>query len=107
MSGDLNRILSQIDMVDPRVATILRAMSGMERLPLAHDLWELMRDRLTTFLRSYHPEWDKAELQRHVADWLLHGSLAAFTAPHPALSPEGRGTRNAEGRGMLGPEERG
>ena len=99
MSGDLNRILSQIDMVDPRVATILRAMSGMERLRLAHDLWELTRDRLAAFLRSYHPEWDKAELQRRVADWLLHGSLAAFTAPHPALSPEGRG--------MRGPEERG
>ena len=80
-----------IAMVDSRVAAILRNMSGMERLRLAHEMWALTRERLTVFLRSHHPEWDEAELQRRVADWLLHGSLAAFVAPHPALSPEGRG----------------
>ncbi len=83
--------MSQIGMVDSRVAEILRRMSGMERLRLAHEMWQLTRERLTTFLRSHHPEWDEAELQRRVADWLLHGSLAAFLAPHPALSPLGRG----------------
>jgi hypothetical protein len=86
-------------MVDPRVAEILRRMSGMERLRLAHEMWKLTRDRLTVFLRAHHPEWDEAELQRSVADWLLNGSLAAFVAPHPALSPEGRGMRAPEGRG--------
>jgi len=91
MSDDLIRDVSRTDMVDLRVAAILRAKSGMERLRLAHEMWQLTRDRLTAFLRSYHPEWDEAELQRRVADWLLHGSLAAFVAPHPALSPEGRG----------------
>ena len=91
MSDDLIRDVSRTDMVDLRVAAILRAKSGMERLRLAHEMWQLTRDRLTAFLRSYHPEWDEAELQRRVADWLLHGSLAAFVAPHPALFPEGRG----------------
>jgi len=91
VSDDLIRDVSRTDMVDLRVAAILRAKSGMERLRLAHEMWQLTRDRLTAFLRSYHPEWDEAELQRRVADWLLHGSLAAFVAPHPALSPEGRG----------------
>jgi hypothetical protein len=91
VSDDLNRDVSRTDMIDAQVAAILRAKSGMERLRLAHEMWELTRDRLTAFLRSYHPEWDKAELQRRVADWLLHGSLAAFVAPHHALSPEGRG----------------
>ena len=91
MSDDLIRDVSRTDMVDLRVAAILRAKSGMERLRLAHEMWQLTRDRLTAFLRSYHPEWDEAELQRRVADWLLHGSLAALVAPHPALSPEGRG----------------
>ena len=97
MSDDLIRDVSRTDMVDSRVAAILRAKSGMERLRLAHEAWELTRDRLTAFLRSYHPEWDKAELQQHVADWLLHGSLAAFVAPHPALSPEGRGMQDERG----------
>jgi len=91
VSGDSIPDMSHIGMVDPRVAEILRRMPGMERLRLAHEMWVLTRDRLTAFLRSHHPKWDKAELQRRVADWLLHGSVAAFVAPHPALSPEGRG----------------
>jgi hypothetical protein len=85
--------MSHIGMVDPRVVEILRGMSGMERLRIAHEMWELTRDRLSTFLRSHHPEWAEAELQSRVADWLLHGSMAAFVAPHPALSPEGRGMK--------------
>jgi hypothetical protein len=91
VSGNSNPDISQIGMVDPRVVEILRRMSGMERLRLAHEMWQLTRERLTKFLRSHHPEWDEAELQRRVADWLLHGSLAAFLAPHPALTPKERG----------------
>ena len=83
--------MSQIGMVDPRVAEILRRMSGVERLRLAHEMWQLTRERLITFLRTHHPEWDETQLQSRVADWLLHGPLATFVAPHPALSPEGRG----------------
>jgi len=81
------------------MARVLAAKSGMERLRIAHEIWELTRNRLTAFLGSHHPEWDEVELQRRVTVWLLHGSVAAFVAPHPALSPEGRG--------MRGPEERG
>ena len=91
MSVYANPDMSQIGMVDSRVAEILRHMSEMERLRIAHEMWALTRDRLTAFLRSHHPEWDEAELRRRVADWLLNGSVAAFLAPHPALSPEGRG----------------
>jgi len=98
MSGDPNPGISQIAMLDSRVVEILRRMSGMERFRIAHEMWALTRDRLTAFLRSHHPDWAEAELQRSVAHWLLHGSMAAFVVPHPALSPEGRG--------MRGPEER-
>ena len=91
MSKNLNPDMRSIGMVDPQVVEILRGMSGMERLRIAHEMWELTRNRLTEFLRSHHPEWHEAELGQRVADWLLHGSMAAFVVPHPALSPEGRG----------------
>jgi Rv0078B-related antitoxin len=107
VSRDSHPDMSRIDVVDPRVVEILRRMSGMDRLRLAHEMWQLTRERLTTFLRSHHPEWDEAELRLRVADWLLNGSVAAFVAPHPALSPEGRGMWGAEGRGLWEPEERG
>jgi hypothetical protein len=38
-----------IQAVDPVVARALRSMSGMERLRLGHESWELARDRLTAY----------------------------------------------------------
>lgn len=74
MSDDLYHDVSRTDMVDSRVAAVLRAKPGRERLRLAHEEWTLARERLTVFLRSRHPEWDATELQRRVADRLSRGS---------------------------------
>ena len=54
-------------MVDSRVAAILRAKSGMERLRLAHEAWELAQARLTVFIAAKHPEWDQHQVQAAVA----------------------------------------
>jgi hypothetical protein len=54
-------------MVDSRVAAILRAKSGMERLRIAHEAWELARARLTAFIAAKHPEWDRQQIQAAVA----------------------------------------
>ncbi len=51
----------------PAVVRILRAKSGMERLRLAHEAWELARDRLTAFLQATHPDWTSDRIQREVA----------------------------------------
>ena len=67
-------LLRQIEMVDDRMADILRAKSGMERLRLAHEAWELARERLTAFLAARHPEWNREEVLREVARRLLHES---------------------------------
>lgn len=57
----------QIEIVDQDVATVLRAKSGMERLRLAHEAWELARDRLTAFFSARRPEWAPEEVQRQDA----------------------------------------
>jgi len=64
---DLNRNVWRTDMVDSRVAAILRAKSGMERLRLAHEAWELAHARLTAFLAAKHPEWGRQQIQAAVA----------------------------------------
>jgi hypothetical protein len=56
-----------IERLDPEVARILRAKSGMERLRLAHEAWELARDRLTAYCRATHPDWSEEQVRREVA----------------------------------------
>ena len=73
MSGGEPGRVSRIEMVDSRVAAILRRKSGMERLKLAHEEWALTRARLIAFLTTRHPDWDAAEVEREVAKRLLGG----------------------------------
>jgi hypothetical protein len=55
------------DRLHPDVVRILRGMSGMERLRLAHEAWELARDRLTAFVGAVHPDWTPERVAREVA----------------------------------------
>jgi len=58
---------ASIERLDPKVAKILRGKSGMERLRLAHEAWELARDRLTAFVLARHPDWAPDQVRREVA----------------------------------------
>lgn len=64
----------QIEVVDPVTAGVLRAMSGPQRLRMAHYMWVLTRDRLTAYLRYTRPEWDEARIRREVARRLSGGT---------------------------------
>lgn len=57
----------RFERLHPDVVKRLRAMSGMERLRLAHEAWELARDRLTAFFHAAHPDWAPDRIQREVA----------------------------------------
>ena len=60
----------RIERLDPEVARILRGKSGMERLRLAHEAWELARDRLTAFLQGKHPDWTSEQIRQEVVSRL-------------------------------------
>jgi hypothetical protein len=68
------RDLSRLSVVHSRVADALRAKSGAERLRLAHESWELARDRLTAYLAAQHPEWSRRRVETDVAKRLLGDS---------------------------------
>ena len=73
--------IEPIAAVHPEVARALRAKSGMDRLRMAHETWEMVRDRLTVFLAARHPLWSREEVQRLVARRLLDDSGRAATPP--------------------------
>ncbi len=66
--------LRRLDIVDHDVASVLRSKSGVERLRIAHEAWELARVRLAAFLSAQHPEWDEKEVRREVAKRLSRES---------------------------------
>lgn len=61
---------TRIERLDPTVVRILRAKSGMERLGLAHEAWELARERLGAYCAARHPDWSPERIQREVASRL-------------------------------------
>ena len=67
--------MSRIEAVHPEVARALRAMSGMERLRLAHETWELTRERLGAYLAARHPDWRQDQIEKEVARRLLGDDL--------------------------------
>ena len=73
--------MDRIEAVHPEVARALRAISGMQRLHLAHETWELTRDRLAAYLAARHPTWPQEEVGRQVARRFLGESGRAATLP--------------------------
>jgi hypothetical protein len=68
--GDRPIGLTRVEPLHPTVARILRTKSGMERLRLAHEAWELARERLSAFCAARHPDWSPEQIQREVASRL-------------------------------------
>jgi len=71
---DVVRDPSAVGAVSREVAAILRDKSGMERLRLAHEAWELARARLMAFMAAGHTEWDDSTVRREAARRLLRDS---------------------------------
>ena len=64
--------VGRIESVDREMANVFRAKSGVERLRIAHEAWELARDRLAAFFRARHPELHEEEVRKLVAKRLAH-----------------------------------
>jgi hypothetical protein len=77
----LDIVISRIEAVHPEVARALRAKSGMERLRLGHETWELTRQRLAAYLTVRHPDWRPHEIDREIARRLLGDTGAAAPIP--------------------------
>ena len=73
--------IEKVEAVHPEVARALRARSGMERLRLAHEEWEMARDRIALYLAARHPGWSQLEIQQQVARRLLDDSGRTASPP--------------------------
>ncbi len=63
------------EVVDDRMAEILRRKTPQERLAIMAGLWRLARRLVTASVRMMHPEWEEAEIRREVARRMSHGAV--------------------------------
>jgi Rv0078B-related antitoxin len=63
------------EVLDDRMAAILRTKTPAQRLAIAFDLWSFARMTIRRNLGRQHPEWSEAELVREVARRMSHGAV--------------------------------
>jgi len=64
----------RIEMIDDRMAEVLRKKSPLDRLRIGFSLWESARAVMGAHLGKLHPEWSEAEIQREVSRRLLNAA---------------------------------
>jgi hypothetical protein len=65
----------QVEVIDDRVAEILKRNTPAERLRIGFDMWISARNMLLSHIQNIHPEWSQQEVEREVARRLLHGCI--------------------------------
>jgi hypothetical protein len=87
MMGQPRSVPPRLDAVDPDMAKVFEAKSGMDRLRIAHEAWRQARERLMAFLAAEHPEWGALELSPKFADALISNGLVRSTPPFSEKVP--------------------
>jgi hypothetical protein len=64
-----------IEVVDDRVAEILREKTPAQRLAIADGLWRFAREMIHDILTQEHPDWDESMIRREVARRMSHGAF--------------------------------
>lgn len=65
----------QIEVVDGRMAEVLRRKTPAERIAIGFSLWTSAHKILTSHLKTAHPDWDEHHVQEEVAKRLSHGAI--------------------------------
>lgn len=71
----MDRGLITFEIVDDRVAEILRKKTPAERLAIADGMWRFARDMIHAIISREHPDWPEDEIRRQVARRMSHGAF--------------------------------
>jgi hypothetical protein len=71
----MERTVRTVEIVDERVAEILRKKTPAERLAIADGLWRFAREMIHAIIAREHPDWSEDEIRRQVARRMSHGAF--------------------------------
>jgi hypothetical protein len=64
----------QIEVIDDRVAEIIKAKSGRERLNMVWEAWAFFEKRIRLYLKDIHPEWTEEQVRKEIVKRVTHGT---------------------------------
>jgi hypothetical protein len=64
-----------IEVIDDAMAEVLKKKTPPERLMIAFQMCRSVRKQLIHYIRTTHPDWDEAVVQKEVIKRLSHGAL--------------------------------
>jgi hypothetical protein len=73
--GSMDSRIQKMEIVDDRVAEILRSKTPAERLAIADGMWWFARRMIREIVAREHPDWSEAEINRQVARRMSHGAF--------------------------------
>jgi hypothetical protein len=65
----------QVEVIDDRMAEVLKSKTPAERLRIGFNMWVSARRMLLSHIQHTHPDWSQLQVEREVAGRFLHGSL--------------------------------
>ncbi|MFH0889449.1 MAG: hypothetical protein V1871_09615 [Planctomycetota bacterium] len=66
---------NQIEVIDDRMADVLKRKTPAERLNIGFGLWHSTTVLLTSFIKSLHPKWDEKMIQKEVVRRISNGAI--------------------------------
>jgi hypothetical protein len=67
--------LRRIDIIDDRMAELLRAKTEAERFAMIDRSWRFARQMIQSMIIHEHPDWPEDQVRREVARRISHGAV--------------------------------
>ena len=64
----------QIEVIDDKIAEIMKTKSGQERLNMVWDAWTFFEKTIRAYLKNRHLEWTEEQIQKEIVRRVTHGS---------------------------------
>lgn len=74
MATKLRLDKGQIEVVDDKVAEIIKKKTGIERLMMVWESWSFFNKSIRVFLKNVHPDWTDEQIQMEIVKRMSYGT---------------------------------
>lgn len=69
------REIPQFDVIDDRMAAVLREKTELERLQIGFEMWHSAQKMIRAIVSAEQPGWNEEEVRQEVAKRMSHGTV--------------------------------